>query len=490
MLTFTGIARGFIKGIGRSRIASLGTILTAGLFPVLILYTALDGFGIFHHPKASFVVYAVLTWIFVAGHLLIFFGLFVFKGRKGSSLFDADEFKDQFSVSRRFGSVRKLILFVAAITIFNVAVIAAAAYNGFHYSESVAFCAQLCHGVMAPERTAYHNSPHSRVGCVKCHIGEGATWFVKSKLSGIKQLFAVVLDTYSRPIQTPIHGLRPAPETCEQCHRPELFHGDRLRVKDSFLEDEHNTRVRTVLLMKVGSGDANGRNAHGAHWHVSPSNEIVYQHADRKRSTITSVAVRQSDGSARVYYGGSGTSTAPAGESGGSRRMDCLDCHNRPTHIYLTAEEAVDQKLLEGEIPRELPFIKANAMNLLRAEYSSHEEASDRIAGALRQWYAEEPGVAPVEPRVLEQAIRGVTAAYNENVFPEMHVAFGTYESHLGHGTGGGCFRCHDDLHESPAGGTISQDCELCHWILVEDEPLDRLGLRELAQLAVPGINR
>jgi hypothetical protein len=486
MLTLTSIAKGFIRGIRNSPMALLGAILSAGLFPVLILYTASDGLGFVHYPKISFVVYAVLTWAFVLGHVLVFLGLFIFKGRKDSSLFDADEFREQFNAPRRFSSIRKLIMFVAAITIFNIAVVAAAAYNGFHYSESVAFCAELCHDVMAPERTAYTNSPHSRVECVECHIGEGATWFVRSKLSGMKQLFAVALDTYNRPIETPIHGLRPARETCEQCHRPELFHGDRLRVKNTFLEDEYNTHVRTVLLMKVGSGDPAGETAHGAHWHVSSANEIVYEHADRKRSTITAVAVEQADGSARVYHGEFGNPIEPTSGAAESRRMDCLDCHNRPTHVYLTAEEAIDEKLLSGEIPRELPYIKANAMEVLRGDYASHEEASQRIAEGLRQWYVKNASeIHAAEPPMLEQAIRGVTAAYTENVFPEMQVAFGTYENQLGHATGGGCFRCHDGLHESPDGGAISQDCELCHWVLAEEEPVDQISLREVARLAI-----
>jgi len=491
MLTFVGIARGFIKGIRDSRLALLGTILSAGLFPILVLYTALDGLGYVHHPKISFVVYAVVTWAFVFGHILVFLGLFVFKGRRDSSLFDADEFRDHFKAPSRFGSVRKLILFVTAITIFNVGVIAAAAYNGFHYSESVAFCAELCHDVMAPERTAYSNSPHSRVECVECHIGEGATWFVRSKLSGMNQLVAVALDTYRRPIATPIHGLRPAPETCEQCHRPELFHGDRLRIKDKFLEDEHNTHVRTVLLMKVGSADSAGENAYGAHWHVSPANEIVYDYADRQRTQITAVTVGQSDGSALVYSGASSSSIEPESDTSESRLMDCLDCHNRPTHVYLTAEEALDEKLLSGEIPKELPYIKANAMDVLLRDYASHEEASDRIAEELRRWYSENaPEFHVAEPGILEEAIRGVTAAYTENVFPEMKVAFGTYGRLLGHATGGGCFRCHDGLHESSTGGVISQDCELCHSILVEEQPVDLLGLREVVQLAIPRIAR
>ena len=107
--------------------------------------------------------------------------------------------------------------------------------------DSVTFCGQTCHTVMQPEFTAYQNSPHSRVECVKCHIGPGAAWFVQSKLSGVGQVFAVTFNTYPRPIPTPVHNLRPARETCEACHWPQKYGEDRLRVIHKFADDETNT---------------------------------------------------------------------------------------------------------------------------------------------------------------------------------------------------------------------------------------------------------
>jgi hypothetical protein len=71
---------------------------------------------------------------------------------------------------------------------------------------------------MEPEYTAYQFSPHAKVGCVQCHIGSGADWFVRSKISGSYQLYAVAFKKYPTPIPTPIGNLRPAQETCEQCH--------------------------------------------------------------------------------------------------------------------------------------------------------------------------------------------------------------------------------------------------------------------------------
>ena len=49
---------------------------------------------------------------------------------------------------------------------------------------------------MKPEYTAYQNSPHAKVACVACHVGEGADWYVRSKLSGLYQVYAVTLGIF------------------------------------------------------------------------------------------------------------------------------------------------------------------------------------------------------------------------------------------------------------------------------------------------------
>jgi hypothetical protein len=478
MSTTKDIIKGLLKGVADNKISLFGGLITACLFPILVTYAILENFHILDHPKLSFIMYGALTWVFILGHFMVFIGLFVVRSKKGSPLFYATQFKEHLAEPKKFGSMHKVILLVTFITLVNIFVISVSAYNGFHYSESVDFCARLCHGVMAPEFTAYQNSPHSRVGCVKCHIGSGATWFMKSKLSGIRQLFAVVWDTYSKPIETPIHGLRPARETCEQCHRPELFHGDRLRVLDKFLEDEQNTHVRTVLLMKVGSGDYRGLKPQGSHWHVAGSRNIIYQHSDRERTRIKDVIMIDENGVETLYAVNSQeTNEVETSEGGGIREMDCLDCHNRPTHIYLYPDEALDLKLMTGEIPRELPYIKKLGRDLIEKDYTSQQEARKVIAQELLSWYAlNYPELVAEKPSQLDKAITGVSLAYCENVFPKMNIGYGTYERNIGHRNEGGCFRCHDDSHQSLVGGTISQSCDLCHLIIAEEEPVDDLA--------------
>src|SRR5512147_2459048 len=105
---------------------------------------------------------------------------------------------------------------------------------------------------MNPEFTAYRLSPHARVACVDCHVGTGATWYVRSKLSGLRQVYAVLTNSYDRPIPTPITDLRPARETCEECHWPEKFYARQLRNTKHYLTDSANTEWNISLQMKIG----------------------------------------------------------------------------------------------------------------------------------------------------------------------------------------------------------------------------------------------
>lgn len=468
MVQFTDIIKTFINGIARSKVSLVGAVMTTVTFPILLVAALLDIMGVIENAYFGFVIYMVLGPLFMTSLILVFLGLFFFKGKEEVGIFTYEYLKEQFTAPDRFTKVRKLILLATALTLLNLFILGLISYTGYHYTESVGFCGQFCHTVMAPEYTTYKNSPHSRVRCVECHIGPGAQWFAKSKISGVRQLFAVALNTYSRPIQTPVHGLRPARETCEECHRPELFHGDKLYIRDKFLPDEKNTHLQTVLLLKVGSGGYRGSDAHGIHWHVSPENKITYTHTDREREKISEVTLSKPDGTQVVFTKEAEMTAGPAGEV---RTMDCIDCHNRPTHIYLSPDEALDQKLLHGDIPVSLPYIKKNAMELVMKAYASHDEAKNVIATELRARYRKNyPGIVNNNMPLLEKAIAGIQAAYVENVFPEMKIEWNTYRSFLGHKDESGCFRCHDDSHETKAGETISMDCDTCHVILAEDE--------------------
>jgi nitrate/TMAO reductase-like tetraheme cytochrome c subunit len=476
LATVKEVVKTFTKGISASKVSLIGAVMTTVTFPVLVATAIFDLQGLVGNPYFGFFTYMILGPMFITGLVLVFLGLFFFKGKEEIEFFTFDYLKKQFSAPSRFVRFRKMVVLVSFLTVINVFVVSLVAYNGYHFTESPTFCGKLCHSVMTPEYTAYQNSPHSRVPCVECHIGAGATWFVKSKISGMKQLYAVAFNTYERPIETPVLSLRPARATCEECHRPELFQGDKLLVKNKFLPDEKNTHVQTVLLMKVGSGGFRGQKAQGIHWHVAPGNEITYKHADRERQDITEVTLKKEDGTDVVFKGGNDASEAKEGDNQGSTRvMDCIDCHNRPTHIYLPPGEALDQKLLTGKIPTELPFIKRQALQAVTREYDTKEKAKNGIATELTDWYKKNyPDLVEKKPSLLTQAISGAQEAYAENVFPAMHIGWNTYKNNIGHdgeNFTGGCARCHDGSHESASGETIPMDCNTCHVILAEEQP-------------------
>ncbi len=468
--------KSFTTGIARSRVSLLGamivTITTPFLFGAMI-YDALFHIGNTYYAAA---VYMLLGPAFLGGLVMIFVGLLFFKGKEEVKLFTMAYLQDYFTDAKKFRRMRKILFFTVFLTCVNVFIFSLLGYRSYHYMESVSFCGEFCHTVMNPERTAYLNSPHSRVACVECHIGSGAGWFVKSKISGARQLFAVALNTYPRPIGTPVHGLRPARDTCEECHRPEMFHGEKLVIKDKFREDENNTHLKTVLLMKIGSAGDRAKSSHGIHWHVAPENKITYKASDHSRLTLPEVTLTKADGSTVVYRSSDADELLQdAGHEAGheveSREMDCIDCHNRPTHIYLPADVAIDDKLLNGEIPVALPFVKKMAMAIVTRDFASQDEAKATIEAELTAFYKENYGELLVtQPEILPRAIAGIQKAYCDNVFPDMNIVWGTYSNHLGHVQDSGCFRCHDEEHESEDGEVISMDCDTCHVILAEEE--------------------
>jgi NapC/NirT cytochrome c family, N-terminal region len=358
----------------------------------------------------------------------------------------------------------------AGLTALNLVLFGSASYRGVEYMDSAKFCGQTCHTVMQPEFTAYQNSPHQRVACVDCHIGPGAGWFVRSKLSGVRQVFAVTFHTYDRPIPTPVEQLRPARETCEQCHWPQMFTGDKLVVRTSYKDDKKNTPQTTVLLLKIGGREAgHGVGIHGKH--LDRATPIEYVATDRQRQTIAEVIYEDGAGKRSEFVSSDSKPTAAQLAAGERRTMDCVDCHNRPTHVFQLPDRAVDQALAEGSVSTDLPFIKKMAVEVLKADYPDRDTASRSIAGKLDQFYRTTyPDVYRDKRPVVDQAIAGVQAIYLRNVFPAMKVSWGTYPNNLGHMDFPGCFRCHDGSHTTADGRTIPNDCDTCHTLLAVDE--------------------
>jgi len=308
------------------------------------------------------------------------------------------------------------------------------------------------------------------VECVQCHIGPGAGWFARSKLSGLRQVYAVTFHTYDRPIPSPVEQLRPARETCEQCHWPQDFDGDKLVVRTKYKDDEKNTPQITVLVMKIGGHTFQGSvGIHGRH--LETQSRIQYLATDRQRQTIPEVTYLDDSGKTVKFASSDWKPNNPSAPAGERRTMDCIDCHNRPSHTFQMPGPAVDQALNEGAISRDLPFIKKKAVEVLTANYSGRDTASRQIASVLSDFYrASYPDVYQQKRRDVDEAISQVQAIYARNVFPDMKVTWGTYPNNLGHDDFPGCFRCHDGNHASADGRMITNDCNACHTLLAVDE--------------------
>jgi len=432
-------------------LATVGALL-------FLLFFAFDLFGFVSNPYLGILFFLILPGIFIVGLLLVPLGAWL--DRRAIRQGRASAFVQWPVWDLNDPHMRRVAAFILSATFVNVIVVSLAAYRGVEYMDSVDFCGQVCHRVMIPEFTAYQEGSHARVTCVQCHIGAGASWFVKSKLSGTRQVFAVTLNTYPRPIPSPVENLRPARETCEQCHWPEKFTGDRVKVIREYASDEANTESTTTLRVHVGGAQPRSR-PHGIHWHIA--NRITYVTTDRKRQTIPSVSVQAADGKVTVYRV-EGVSEAQLAQ-GETRTMDCMDCHNRPSHPYAaSAERAIDDELAAGVMPKTLPFIRRQAVELVKARYPSQETALVAIEAGLRKFYQENhPQVYAERRGEVDRAVAATKQAYSRNVFPMMNVTWGTYVNNMGHAAFPGCTRCHDDNHKSPDGKVIRQDCELCH---------------------------
>lgn len=461
-------------------ISRVGVVLvtTATILWLFLLPTSLR--GEVQHPYIGILGFLILPGVFFAGLALIPLGIWLRRRSERASGLEPDL---SLPISLKNPDVRRLVLFIGLTTFANIVIGSQLTYRAVTFMESVSFCGQTCHTVMKPEFTAYQGSPHSRVECVACHIGAGASWFVKSKLSGVRQVFAVALNTYPRPIPTPVRNLRPARETCEACHWPQKYGEDRLRVVNKFADDETNTRTKTVLLMRIGGGHGlrpEGPGIHGAH--LGPGIRIEYLHSDESRQTIPQVEYHN-DTTKRSEVYVAADAKPDAIKTASRRLMDCMDCHNRPTHTLSLPDRAVDTAMAAGEISPSLPWVKKQGVEILKQTYATNERAAVEIPAALDRFYkGSHPDLYAQRKADIARAGTALAAIYNRNVFPEMKVNWGSYPNNIGHTDFPGCFRCHDDNHASAGGKKIMQDCNGCHQLLAMDEAdpkiLTDLGLQ------------
>ena len=454
----------------------IGVVLvtTAGILWLMLMPSMWRGESA--NPYLGIPLFMLLPAVFIAGLALIPIGILLERRRRRKA-------GETGPLLPRGGELRRLAIFVGITTFLNLVIGSQLTYSAVTYMDSDAFCGTTCHKVMQPEYTAYLQSPHARVSCAECHIGPGASWFVKAKISGVGQVIAVAFHTYPRPIQDPVQALRPARETCEKCHWPQRFSGDLFTVRTAYGSDEQNTPATTVALMKVGGRTFRGTvGIHGAH--VAANASMSYIATDGHRQVIPQVTYVSEEGKTTIYKS-TDVKVTPADLARGEHRdMDCMDCHNRPTHIFQLPDRAIDQAMTQGSISPSLPFIKKASLEALKHDYPDRDTATREIAVFLENFYRTKyPQVYNTERGPLQTAITAVQGIYQHNIFPEMKVTWGTYPNNLGHTDAPGCFRCHDGNHVSAEGRTISNDCATCHDLLAMEEKnpkiLSDLGLNK-----------
>jgi hypothetical protein len=388
--------------------------------------------------------------IVVLGALLAPIGLFLGRRRLASRIA---------SVHDRRIAWRRLVVFLLVTTVFNLLIASQATVRVAHAMESRQFCGS-CH-VMTPESRAFPQGPHAAILCVDCHVGDGAMGLIRSKWQGTQQLVSVLTDTVHKPIEGAIETGRmvPSAETCEGCHSKEQPANANLELYVRYGEDEANTPETTLLTMNVGGTRMGG--IHGAH--NGTGVEIRFVANDARRQDIPLVEYRNTvTGETRTYVRAGADATAL--QHAPRIEMQCFDCHNRAAHVFSMPDRAVDRALMMGRMSASLPFLKKTAVELLKKEYASSEQAAAEIPAGLASYYqSSHPEVARKRASDVAEAGEVLADIYSRNVFPDLGVTWGTYPDNRGHQDFPGCFRCHGGEHKTASGEELTKNCFRCH---------------------------
>lgn len=464
--TYRGPWGHIIRGMWRSPLGLFGVAITTISISLMVIGLTLDLLGLVDNPYFAVATYLVLPGGMITGLLLIPLAAYL----RRRQYYKYGISKDHLQINLSDHRHRKFIIGFFVLTVINFAVLGIIGYEGYHFTETPYFCGQVCHQVMEPEFKVYERSPHAKVRCVECHIGSGASWFVRSKISGLRQVLAVATASFNRPIPAPVEHLRPARDTCEECHWPSKFHGKKIKIFNHFSNDDQENAVTNEMALHIGGRNPKTNDFEGIHWHVSENNEVSYLAADKKRTKIAKVRVTREDGTDDEFV--SQEIEAPEGEEAEWRVMDCIDCHNRPTHVYQMPEERVDFGLLSGRINSAIPGIREDSLTALTKSYTTREEATASMTEHLLSLQAlRDAGQLKQHEEDIKKAGKYLLETYLDNIWPEMNVGWGTYRSHLGHPDPDsdydeieyGCWRCHNEDHVNKNGDNISQECDLCH---------------------------
>jgi hypothetical protein len=463
----TGEKPDSLRSLFRNYISFVGAAITCAALVSVVLLFLVEITSKQENPYLGILTYIIFPSILTLGLVIVVIGLIVERRRRHKGT--PSQIARYPRLDLNDPSARRAFFVFLFVTSLFVSASAFGSYKAYEYTESVSFCGETCHSVMKPEHVAYQAGAHARVGCVGCHVGPGAGWYVRSKLSGAYQLYSVTFNKYPRPVTTPVHNLRPAQETCEQCHWPEKFFGAQLKVFNHYAYDEKNSLRQTRMLINVGGGSPMTGVVAGIHWHMNIANKIEYVSTDDHRQQIPWVRIKDKDGKVTEYYDRNRRLSPEQIAAAPRRRMDCVDCHNRPAHAYLPPDVAVDQAFAAGRLDPALPFLKRESIALLNKPYKTEDEAVRSIAVGFNQFYSQNyPDVYSRKSDAIKTATKEVQRIFQTYFFPEMKTNWETHPNNIGHFYFSGCFRCHDGDHVSDTGKVVRNDCNVCHTVIYD----------------------
>lgn len=453
---------GKVPSLYHNYISFAGTAIAVAALTCIVLLFLLEMTGEAHNPYLELFTYILFPSILVFGLFIILAGI-LFERRRRRKL-SPEEIAAFPVLDLNDPRRRRILVAFLCLSMIFLFVSAFGSYRAFEYSESVAFCGTQCHIPMKPEFTAYGVAPHSQIRCVACHVGSGTEGYARAKWGGMRQLYRVITDSYDKPIMTPVHNMPAVAETCAKCHWTEKFHGEELKVFNHYGFDEKNSLNQTRMLVKVGGGNPQIGQANGIHWHMNLANEITFVSSDERRQEIPWVRMKDASGKVVEYFDKNSSTSEQQISQMEKRKMDCIDCHNRPTHIYLSPNKAVDNALDAQKLDVTLPFIKAKAVEVLSKPYNTTEEAVNSISTSLDEFYrVGHADVYASRRDAVNAAIAEVQRIYQIYFFPEMKTDWSTHPNNIGHFNAQGCFRCHDGQHFSKEGQVIRNECNVCH---------------------------
>jgi hypothetical protein len=466
-----------LPSAGRNWISIIGMLIASiNLLLIILLFLISTVFNESNTNLGLF-IYIILPGFLLLGLIMIPAGIIISRKKRLAST--PAEKKRLPAIDLNNSKHRNAFIGFTIATLVILFLSTYGSFQAYHLTESVQFCGTLCHKVMEPEYTAYQNSPHANVACVDCHVGSGASWYVKSKLSGLHQVYAVATKTYPSPIETPLHDLRPARETCEKCHWPQKFYARNLQTNKHYLADSLNSEWNVILQMKIGPELRDLGFTEGIHWHINPNVNIEYISEYDKREVITYVKyINKATGEVTVYRNPEIEISDSIISASSPRTMDCIDCHNRPSHKYSSPPVYFDKAMLINDVSQDIPFIKRTAMGILRNTFTDKDTALMQIKEGIVSYYKSDfSGYFKKNQAKIDQSVVSLQKVFSQNSFPGMKVTYDVYPDHIGHLESEGCFRCHNDSFTSDNGRKITRDCNLCHTIIGQ-------GKQDLMQFA------